>query len=72
VLLPFIGNAIDTNKIDELTGLKGKFKAEEAVYKVSSPRTDVKISVDNWQMPAFMGLTSWAAFKKGMKEGSHG
>jgi hypothetical protein len=58
----------DTNLIQRLTGLSGKLNAEEGVFKVSSPRNDVKVSVDQWQMPPFMGLTSWAAFKPGMKE----
>src|SRR5205085_6519469 len=57
---------LNTSKIDEITGLKGKLNEEENVYKVSVPRTDIKISVDKWQMPPFMGLTSWAAFKSGM------
>jgi hypothetical protein len=59
---------LDTSRIEELTGLKGKLNAEEGVFKVTSPRADLKVSVDNWQMPPFMGLTSWAAFKPGMKE----
>ena len=61
---------LDGAKIDDLTGLKGKLNPDEGVYKVSSSRTDLKISVDQWQMPPFMGLTSWAAFKPGMKEGA--
>ena len=61
---------LDTAQIDELTGLKGKLNDQEGVYKVSSPRTDLKISVDQWQMPPFMGLTSWAAFKPGLKDGA--
>jgi hypothetical protein len=36
--------------------------AEENVFKVTKPRTDVKIQVDQWAMPPFMGLASWAAF----------
>ncbi|HKI71267.1 MAG TPA: DUF1259 domain-containing protein, partial [Verrucomicrobiae bacterium] len=28
-------------------------------------RTDVKVVVDDWPMPPFMGLTSWAAFTAG-------
>src|SRR5262249_32616348 len=28
---------------------------------------DVKVNVDGWQMPPFMGLTSWAAFADGKK-----
>src|SRR5947209_14578044 len=57
---------INTASIDELTGLKGKLNEQENVYKVSAPRTDLKISVDKWEMPPFMGLTSWAAFMPGM------
>src|SRR5438067_5228634 len=61
---------LNTASIDELTGLKGKLNEQENVYKVSSPRTDIKISVDKWAMPPFMGLTSWAAFMPGMKDGA--
>ena len=60
--------ALDTGKIDEITGLKGVMNEAEGVYKVSQPRDDVKVSVDGWQMPPFMGLTSWAAFTAGKKE----
>ncbi len=59
---------LDTAKIDQLTGLKGALNQQEDVYKVTLPRTDVKISVDHWQMPAFMGLASWAAFKPAMQD----
>jgi hypothetical protein len=62
------GAPLDTNRIEQITGLKGKWNAEESVFKISQPRTDVKVSVDQWQMPPFMGLTSWAAFKPGVKE----
>jgi hypothetical protein len=61
---------LDTAQIDELTGLKGKLNEQEGVYKVSLPRTGLKISVDKWEMPPFMGLTSWAAFMPGMKDGA--
>ncbi len=59
---------LDTKAIENITGLMGKMNADEQVFKVSSPRNDVKVSVDKWQMPPFMGLTSWAAFKPGIKE----
>src|ERR1041384_6968925 len=58
---------LDTAQIDELTGLKGKLNEQENVYKVSSPRTDLKISVDKREMAPFMGLTSWASSMPGMK-----
>src|SRR6185436_915596 len=54
--------ALDTARIDQLTGLKGKFNEKEGVYKVTLPRNDVKVVVDGWAMPAFMGLGTWAAF----------
>src|SRR6266478_5801263 len=55
--------ALDTAKIDQLTGLKGKMNQAEGVYKVTFPRDDVKVSVAGWQMPPFMGLGTWAAFQ---------
>src|SRR5947199_1675396 len=54
---------LDTAKIDQLTGLKGKMNQAEGVYKVTFPRDDVKVSVAGWQMPPFMGLGTWAAFQ---------
>src|SRR5712671_30144 len=58
---------LDSAKIEEITGLKGAWNKEEGVFKVSSPRSDLKVSVDRWTMPPFMGLTSWAAFQNGME-----
>jgi hypothetical protein len=55
---------LDTARIDELTGLKGKLNEKEGVYRVSFPRSDVPVSVDGWKMPPFMGLGTWAAFTK--------
>jgi hypothetical protein len=54
--------ALDTAKIDQLTALKGKMSGKEGVYKVTFPRKDVKVVVDGWTMPPFMGLGTWAAF----------
>jgi hypothetical protein len=66
ILLGIISNAfaanLDTARIDQLTGLKGKFNEKEGVYKVTFPRNDVKVVVDGWTMPPFMGLGTWAAF----------
>jgi Domain of Unknown Function (DUF1259) len=56
---------LNTAHIDELTGLKGKLNEKEGVYKVTFPRGDVKVVVDGWTMPPFMGLGTWAAFTKG-------
>jgi uncharacterized protein DUF1259 len=56
---------LDTSKIEQITGLKGALNEAESVFKVTQPRSDVKVSVDGWQIPPFMGLTSWAAFTEG-------
>ena len=57
--------ALDSTKIDQITRLKGKLNEKEGVYKVTFPRDDVKVVVDGWKMPPFMGLGTWAAFTKG-------
>jgi len=59
--------ALDTAKIDETTGLKGKLNEKEGVYKVTFPRDDVKVVVDGWRLPPFMGLGTWAAFTETKK-----
>ena len=61
---------LDAAKIEQAVGAKGQMNAEEGVFKVSIPRADVKVTVDGTPMPPFMGLTSWAAFKPGMKDGA--
>jgi Domain of Unknown Function (DUF1259) len=55
--------ALDTAKIDEITGLKGKLNEKEGVYRVTFSRNDIKVVVDGWTMPPFMGLGTWAAFE---------
>jgi hypothetical protein len=57
--------ALDTNRIETLTGLKGSWNAAEGVFKVTAPRNDLPVTVDGWKMPPFMGLTTWAAFIEG-------
>ena len=57
-----VAAGLNTARIDELTGLKGKLNEKEGVYKVTFPRNDVKVVVDGWTMPPFMGLGTWAAF----------
>lgn len=60
--------ALDTARIDEITGLKGTLNDAEGVFKITQPRGDVKVSVDGWPMPPFMGLMSWAAFMQGKEK----
>jgi hypothetical protein len=46
---------LDTAAIEQATGLKGQLIPEENVFKLTKPRSDVKIAVDQWTMPP-----SWA------------
>src|SRR4051794_13906203 len=48
--------------IDQLTGAKGVYTEAEDVYRVSFPRTDLKVSIEGRPAPAFLGFSSWAAF----------
>ena len=70
-MLPVMANAaLDTNQIEKITGLKGVWIATEGVFKVTVPRNDVKIVVDGWTMPPFMGLGTWAAFTESKMGGA--
>src|SRR5215831_11839012 len=54
--------ALDTAKIEQLTGAKGELNDKEGVFKVSVPRTDLAVTAAGVKMTPPMGLTSWAAF----------
>src|SRR6185436_17035327 len=54
---------LDTTKIEQLTGAKGKMDEKEGVFKVSMPRSDLKVTAAGVRMTPPLGLTCWAAFK---------
>lgn len=56
---------LDASQIEKAAGAKGTLNKDEAVFKVSYPRNDVKVTIDGTPMPPFMGLTSWASFMPG-------
>ena len=56
--------ALNTAKIEELTGIKGKLNENEGVFKVTLPRTDIKAIVAGVKMNPELGLGAWAAFTK--------
>ncbi len=39
---------LDTNRIEQITGLKGAWNAAEGVFKITAPRNDVAVKVDEW------------------------
>jgi hypothetical protein len=52
----------DTAAIEQLTGAKGTYNEKEKVFKVSVPRSDLKLTIAGVKMIPSLGLTSWAAF----------
>jgi len=58
----------DTARIEQLTGAKGKLDEKAGVFKVSVPRSDLKVTAAGVHLTPPMGLTSWAAFTRA---GSH-
>ena len=53
---------LDTATIEAITGLKGVSNQTEGAFKVSKPRDDVSVTVEQSHMAPFMGLTSCPAF----------
>src|SRR5438876_4201829 len=58
-----IAAALDTSRIENLTGAKGKLDRAAGVFKVSVPRTDLALTVGGVKLTPPSGLTSWAAFE---------
>ncbi len=56
--------ALDTVRIEQLTGLKGALNEKEGVFKVSFPRKDIQATVAGARMIPDLGLTAWAAFTR--------
>src|SRR2546425_9664306 len=59
-----LGPRLDTARIEQLTGAKGKLDEKEGVFKVSVPRADLAVTAAGVKLTPPMGLTSWAAFKR--------
>ncbi len=62
--------ALDTAKIEQLTGLKGTLNDKEGVFKVSYPRADIEATAAGVKLTPPLGLTAWAAFTKMGKHAS--
>jgi hypothetical protein len=63
--LPSTAHAkLDTTRIEELTGAKGKLSEKDGVFKVSVPRSDLNVTVAGVRITPALGLTSWAAFTR--------
>lgn len=56
--------ALDTARIEQLTGLKGALNQQEGVFKVNFPRKDFQAIVGGNRLIPDQGLTAWAAFTR--------
>lgn len=56
--------AMNTARIEQLTGAKGSMDEKEGVFKVTLPRTDLKVDAAGVRVTPAMGLTCWAAFQR--------
>src|SRR5438270_3046967 len=57
-------NGLDTARIEQITGVKGKWNEKEGVFKVEMPRSDLAVTTAGTKMIPPLGLTAWAAFTK--------
>jgi len=57
---------LDTTAIDKAIGKSGELKGE--VYKISMPRTDLKVMVKDVTLKPGLALGSWVAFKEAGSE----
>ncbi len=55
---------LDTARIEQLTGVKGKLDEKEGVFKVSLPRGDIAAVAGGVKLVPALGLTAWAAFTR--------
>ncbi|NOK19724.1 DUF1259 domain-containing protein [Corallococcus carmarthensis] len=55
---------LDTSDIERRTGVKGESSADEGVFKVSLPRSDIQASAAGVKLTPPLGLTAWTAFKR--------
>lgn len=57
------GTASPWDRVAEILGKKGDL-SPDGVYKVTFPRSDLKVMMDGAPVPVGMGLASWAAFTR--------
>ena len=57
---------LDQETLEATIGFDGTMS--DGVLKMCVPRNDLKVTVDGFEIIPFMGLTSWAAFRKGAQQ----
>jgi hypothetical protein len=64
---PALADEADWQKVEKALGVSGPVEPGE-VYKVSLPRSDLKVTADGVQIKPSFALGSWLAFKKAGEE----
>ena len=64
-IVAMLAAALNTAKIEQLTGLKGKMDEKEGAFKVSYPRDDIGSTAAGVKLTPPLGLTAWTAFSGG-------
>ena len=54
-------------QLEKIFDTKVEFFHDEGVLKINIPRLDKKVSVHNWPLHPFMGISSWISFQKSPK-----
>lgn len=62
--MALLAAGLNTARIEELTGAKGKLDEKEGVFKVTLPRGDIAPTAAGVKLTPPLGLTAWAAFQK--------
>ncbi|HET6201544.1 MAG TPA: DUF1259 domain-containing protein [Planctomycetota bacterium] len=52
---------LDARAIEQILGLSGS--TVDGVFKVTKPRSDLRVTMDGFPIPPRMGLTGWLAFR---------
>ncbi len=64
-IVVLLAATLNTARIEQLTGLKGKLDEKEAAFKVSYPRADIAATAAGVRLTPALGLTAWASFSGG-------
>lgn len=59
---------LDTAKIEQLTGVKGKVDKKEKVLKITVPRDDLNVMINGVKITPAAGVASWVSFMKAGKD----
>ncbi len=64
IAVALLAAGLNTARIEELTGAKGKLDEKEGVFKVTLPRGDIAPMAAGVRLTPPLGLTAWAAFQR--------